>query len=114
MYPTSPTTIIFACQYGSQQLEHITYRRSLNDTDSLDNFLLVQLCTGTVEIANDCGHAGLVAHGGSEVNWLLWVILWEAISKSIDGIANIQKFLYLLTFPLWRAARFLGKKAREP
>jgi hypothetical protein len=38
----------------------------------------VQLGSGTVEVADDGGHAGLVAHGRSEVDRLLGVILREA------------------------------------
>jgi len=51
--------------------------RSLNDSDSLNNLLLVHLGTGTVEIADNGGHASLVSEGGSEVNRLLGVILGE-------------------------------------
>jgi predicted ABC-type sugar transport system permease subunit len=54
------------------------YRRSLNNGNSLDNLLLVQLRTRSVEIADDGGHTGLVTHGGCEVDRLLGVILGEA------------------------------------
>ena len=39
------------------------------------------LRTGTVEVADDGRHAGLVAHGGSEVDGLLGVILGETIDR---------------------------------
>jgi len=39
----------------------------------------VSLGTGAVEVANDRGHAGLVAHGGGQVDGLLGVILGEAV-----------------------------------
>ena len=53
--------------------------RCLDNCAGLDNFLLVHLRAWTVKVANNCGHAGLVAHGGSEVNGLLGVILGEAV-----------------------------------
>merc|ERR1740117_178964 len=40
---------------------------SLDDGDSLDNFLLVDLGSGLVRLTEDVGHTGLVAHEGSEV-----------------------------------------------
>jgi hypothetical protein len=55
------------------------YGRSLDDGAGLDNLLLVQLGTRSVEVANDCGHTGLVAHGGGQVDGLLRVILGEAV-----------------------------------
>lgn len=57
----------------------VSYRRSFDDCGSLDDLLLVQLRAGAVEVAHDGGHAGLVAHGGSEVDGLLGVILREAV-----------------------------------
>lgn len=60
-----------------------TYRRGLDNGNSLDNFLLVVLGTGTVKITDGGGHASLVAHGGSQVDWLLGVILGEAVRKKI-------------------------------
>jgi hypothetical protein len=54
------------------------YGRSLDDSAGLDNLLLVQLGTWSVEIADNCGHTGLVAHGGRQVDGLLGVILREA------------------------------------
>ena len=56
------------------------YRRSLDNGDSLDNLLLVQLGTRTVEVADDGGHAGLVAHRGGKVDGLLGVILGETMN----------------------------------
>jgi len=43
----------------------------------------VQLGARTVEVANDGGHAGLVAHGSGQVNGLLGVILWKAIQVAV-------------------------------
>lgn len=75
---------------------HCSYWWCLDDSDSLHNLLLVRLGSWAVEVADDGGHTGLVTHGGSQVHWLLWVILWEAaqkVSVSIlfprrPGIAN--------------------------
>jgi len=54
-------------------------RRSLDDSGGLNNLLLVHLGTGTVEVTDDGSHTGLVAHGGSQVDGLLGVILGEAV-----------------------------------
>lgn len=56
-----------------------SYRRSLNNGDGLNDLLLVQLRTGAVQITDDRGHTGLVAHGGRQVDGLLRVILREAV-----------------------------------
>lgn len=63
-------------------IANFAYRWGLDDCDGLDNLLLVQFRTGSVEIANDGGHASLVAHGGGKVDGLLWVILGEAVKVS--------------------------------
>jgi len=61
--------------------------RSLDDGDGLNDLLLVELGTGTVEVADDGGHAGLVAHGSSQVDGLLGVILGERLGLTtvVDG-----------------------------
>lgn len=58
-----------------------TYRRGLDDGNGLNDLLLVHLGTGTVKVTDDGGHTGLVAHGGSQVDGLLGVILGEAIRR---------------------------------
>ena len=71
-----------------------TYRRGLDDGSGLDNLLLVHLGTGTVKVTDDGGHTGLVAHGGSQVDGLLGVILGEAIRRkklSVLGSPHILK-----------------------
>ena len=63
------------------------------------------LRAGTVEVANDGGHAGLVAHGGRQVDGLLGVILGEAVGKRVSELSgkeikgNNRVFTYDLTFP---------------
>lgn len=57
---------------------HCSYWWGINDCHSLYDFLLVCLCTGSVEVADDRGHTGLVAHGGCQVDRLLRVVLGEA------------------------------------
>jgi hypothetical protein len=61
--------------------------RGLDDGDGLNDLLLVELGTGTVEVADDGGHAGLVAHGSSQVDGLLGVILGERLGLTtvVDG-----------------------------
>ena len=54
------------------------YGRSLDNGHGLNDFLLVQLGTRSVQVTDDRGHAGLVAHRGSEVDGLLGVIFGEA------------------------------------
>jgi hypothetical protein len=39
----------------------------------------VSLRAGAVEVADDRGHAGLVAHGGGQVDGLLSIVLGEAV-----------------------------------
>lgn len=55
-----------------------TYWWGLDNGNSLDNLLAVHLGSGTLEVSHDRGHAGLVAHRGSEVDGLLGVIFGEA------------------------------------
>lgn len=59
-----------------------TYRRSLDDCDSLDDLLLVHLGTRTLEFTNGGGHTSLVTKGGSEVHGLLGVILGEGLDRA--------------------------------
>jgi hypothetical protein len=72
------------------------YRWSLNDGDGLNDLLLVGLRSWTVEVADDGGHTSLIAHGGSKVDWLLCVILWEAVGRK-DRLANLAFNSAILT-----------------
>jgi hypothetical protein len=80
-----------------------SYRRSLNDGDSLNDLLLVQLGTGTVQVTHNGGHTSLVAHGGGQVDGLLGVILREAVQAGQRAVRNFSsngRRAYLFTFPL--------------
>jgi hypothetical protein len=86
MYPTRPTAInyfvrISACH--KRYWRQISYRRSFDDRDGFDDLLFVQFRTWTVQVTNDGGHTGLVAHGGGKVNLRLGVILGEAVNLSM-------------------------------
>ena len=66
-----------------------TYRGGLNNCDGFDDFLLVHLRTRPIEVSDDGGHPGLVAHGCCEMNWFLWVILWKAVKCfSFDSLSE--------------------------
>lgn len=74
---------------------HCSYRWGINDGNRLNNFLLVRLRAGSVEVTDDRGHTGLVAHGGGQVDGLLGVILGEAVGPLISHCSlelAIQKF----------------------
>lgn len=92
------------------QGSHKTYGRGLDDGSGLDNLLLVHLGTRTVKVTDDGGHTGLVAHGGSQVNGLLGVILGEAGAQHVSVYLELRKKIFslsqhssdithLLTFP---------------
>ena len=63
-----------------------TYGGGLDDSDGLDNLLLVHLRTRAVKVTHDGSHAGLVAHGCGKVDWLLWVILGKAGNVSASTL----------------------------
>ena len=52
---------------------------SLEDGDSLDNLFFVHLGAGTVELTDNVGHAGLVAHEGGQMDGLGRVIPREGL-----------------------------------
>ncbi len=58
------------------------YRWGINDRHGLHNLLLVRLRTGAVEVADDRGHASLVAHVGRQMDGLLGVVLREPAIKT--------------------------------
>ena len=78
---------------------------------------MIGLRTGawTVKITNNVGHTRLVAHEGSQVHGLLGVILKTRLRSLFLPLQVLLRTLGKdLTFPRWRAARFLGRKPREP
>ena len=67
-----------------------SYRRSINDGNRLDDFLLVRLCARAIKVAHDGGHARLVAHSGSQMDLRLGVILGEAGSRGQQLLAHVH------------------------
>ena len=57
--------------------------RGLDDGTSFDNLLLVNLGAGSVNLPDDVGHAGLVAHEAGQVDGLGGVILRECLWLSL-------------------------------
>jgi hypothetical protein len=111
MYPTRPTAII--CEFVRISACHewywrkFSYRRGLNDSGCLDDLLLVQLGTGTVKVAHDGGHAGLVTEHGGKVDRLLGVILGEAVQEYVSAcygmfVSSPSSIFFLRSrAPLW-------------
>lgn len=56
-----------------------TYRRSLDDGDSLNNLLLVHLGARTVKVTDGGSHTSLVTESGGQVDGLLLIILREGL-----------------------------------
>ena len=67
----------------------LTYWWSLNDSDCLNDLLLVHLRAWSVEVADDGGHAGLVAHCCGKVDRFLWVILRKAANVSASTLMAV-------------------------
>lgn len=115
---TLRVSLFFLLLLGFFILVWESYGRGLNDGGSLDNLLLVELGTGTVKVADDGGHTGLVTHVGGQVNGLLGVILREAVLSLILCTFRRSRPIVVnthdLTFPLFLAALLRGKNAREP
>ena len=63
--------------------------RSLNDGTSLDNFLLVDLRPGSVDLADDVSHAGLVSHEAGQMNRLGGVILRETLDPASEPLGSL-------------------------
>jgi len=75
--------------------------RGFDNGHCLDNFLLVQLGTRTVHIANDMCHTSLVAKECGEVAWLGGIVLGEApdLTKVLPGTLPWQKAKITVTWP---------------
>jgi hypothetical protein len=73
--------------------------------------------SGSLEVTDDVGHTSLVTKEGGEVDGLLGVILHREVEFSACYSTGDRATLTLgndLAFPLWRAARFLGRNPRDP
>ena len=62
---------------------------SLDDGDRLDHLLLVDLGAGSVHLPHDVSHAGLVAHEGSQVDWLARIILGEGLASPLVSLGPL-------------------------
>jgi hypothetical protein len=60
------------------------HRGSLKDGDGLDDFLLVDLASGLVDVTDDVGHTGLKDHEGGQVGLLGLVVSGEAAAATAD------------------------------
>jgi len=49
-----------------------------NDCAGFNNFLLVQFGASSVNGSDDVGHTGLETRESGKMDWLLWVVFWEA------------------------------------
>ena len=63
--------------------------RGLNDGTSLDNFLLVDLGPGSVDLTDDVSHTGLVPHEAGQVDRLGWVVLGEALDPASEPLGSL-------------------------
>lgn len=63
--------------------------RSLDDGHRLDDLLLVQFGAGTIGLAHDVGHAGLVSDEGREVARLGGVVLGEGLDLSAVALGAL-------------------------
>ena len=87
------------------------HRRGLDDRSSLNDLALVQLRTGTVEVTNDVSHTSLVTHEGSQVDWLLGVVLRErlnlaAVARSTLAGQETKRAVTGVLVLLWLASFF--------
>ena len=63
--------------------------RGLDDGDGLGDLLLVGLGAGLLDVTHDVGHAGLVAHEGSEMRLLGGVIAGEGLNFALAALAAL-------------------------
>lgn len=88
---------------------------SLDDSNSLDDLLLVHLGTRSVKVTDDVGHTSLVAEHGSEVDGLLGVVLGESLYLSAvpSGTLTGQETQRTVTRVLELCKGEMGKKAKK-
>jgi hypothetical protein len=80
----NPITIAWFFRSGP-----FTYRRSVNNSNGLNNLLLVHLRAGTVKITDDGSHTSFITHGSGQMDGLLRVILGEAGQGLAHGTTNL-------------------------
>lgn len=69
---------------------HCSYRWCINNRNRLHDLLLVGLRAGSVKVADNRGHACLVAHGSRQMDGLLGVVLREAARfQSVPGLHQV-------------------------
>jgi hypothetical protein len=91
-----------------------SYWWGLNNSNGLNDLLLVHLRSRPIKISNNCSHAGLVAHSCGEVDWFLRVIFGKTVITQLFPMRATIRLSNLLTLPRCLAALFRGRKAREP
>lgn len=68
--------------WGKPLVESVTNRRGFNHSDSFNDLLLVHFRARTVEVADDGGHAGLVAHRCGQVYRFFRIVLGERFDSA--------------------------------
>lgn len=59
--------------------------RSLDDGNGFEDLLLVHLGSGAVQVADDVGHTGLVAHKGGQMHGLGGIVSGEGLDAGANG-----------------------------
>ena len=65
--------------------------RSLNDSTSLDDLLLVDLRARPIDIAYNMGHASLVSHEAGKMHRFTGIILGEALDAPSKGFGTLLR-----------------------
>ena len=105
------------CLHNSDGLNHLTFVHFWRESEAISRKRIPpRTRSWPVEITNNVGHTGLVTHEGGQVHWLFRVILNVRMSDVADTECKLEVRTLGndLTFPLWRAARFLGRKPKDP
>jgi len=66
-------------------------RRGFDDSDRLDDFLLVELSAWSVELSDDVSHTSLIAHEGSQVGLLGDIILREGFDFASEVASSLTR-----------------------
>jgi len=67
------------------------HRRSFQDSDGLDNFLLVNFRARLVNVANNVSHSSLVSNESSQMNRLARIVLRESLYFSSDVTSSFLR-----------------------